>query len=502
MRSFAILASPRHVLALASVLALAPVACTKSEPLPPEAPTDPRPPTPAAWDREVTRPSDADADKSRAECAYGRGALADETLGVSVRMGKDIPIETIVVIMQENRSFDHYFGRFGRYAGRTDIAVPPDTAQNPERTGDVSSATIPWQRAGHYCFLDTNHEWEGTHHQIDDGKMDGFYETNHDIPGEVMPDPTMALRDGARAMWWYDERELPYYYALAKEFGLADHYFSSVPGPTWPNRMFLNAGTSFGLTENMLPRIEAYPFPDEDIVIQDELEKRHVDWRLYSDGPPSVAAVLGFQLTNRWGDVERKFTMDDLFADAAAGRLPPVVYIDPNALNSSQPDGEDEHPPAHLQVGQSWIAGVLGALMKSPQWKTMAIFLTYDEHGGLYDHLPPPKACEPDDMSPIDAKRNPVEGRFDMYGVRVPLLVMSPFSKRGYIAHGVYDHTSILRLIQAKHRLPALTRRDANANIPLEFFDFDAPPNPSVPALPAAVIEDGELAYCRQTFSR
>lgn len=486
-----------------AVIALvAAAACSKNEPAPapaPEPTPDHRPPTPAEWDRQVTRTNEAAASADRLACKFGRGALADESLGSEIPVGKDIPIETIVVIMQENRSFDHYFGRFGKYAGRTDVESPPEGASNPERVGDVSSAKKPYEHAGHYCFLDTTHSWTNTHKQINGGKMDGFFETNHDIKGEVMTDPTMALRDGSRAMWWYDERELPFYYALAKEFGIGDHYFSSVPGPTWPNRMFLNAATSFGLTQNTFPNIDAYPYPDRDVVVQDELEKRHVDWKSYSDGPPTVSTVIGFQVTTRYQPREVKGAMQDFFADAAAGKLPPVVWIDPNAIKSGDWDSDDEHPPAHLQIGQKFVGDIVNALMKSPQWSKMAIFITYDEHGGLYDHVPPPKACEPDDLPAINEARQPVEGKFDSYGVRVPFMVVSPFAKRGHVSHAVYDHTSILRFIQAKHRIPALTRRDANANVPIDFFDFGAP-NTTVPSLPEANVEQGEHAYCKQTF--
>ncbi|MBX3206036.1 MAG: hypothetical protein KF764_13270 [Labilithrix sp.] len=485
--------------AFAALAALA--ACSKGESAPPPPPPpDPRPPTPAEWDRAVTRPDESAAAADRAACKFGRGALPDETLGASIPTGKDMPIETIVVVMQENRSFDHYFGRYNQYAGRTDVESPPEGASNPDRSGPVSSATHAWQRAGHHCFLDTAHEWDKVHAQIADGKMDGFYETNHDIKGETVPDPTMALRDGERSMWWYDERELPFYYALAKEYGLGDHYFSSVPGPTWPNRMYLFAGTSFGLVENTFPNIDAFPFPDVDAVVLDELDKRHVDWKLYTNGgPPGAATVVGFALANRWGR-QVTGTLEDYFADAAAGTLPPVVFVDPNVLKTGQPDGDDEHPPAQLQIGQKLVSDVTRALFKSPQWSHAALFFTYDEHGGLYDHLPPPKACIPDDKTPIGKGGSVHEGAFDLYGVRVPFLVVSPYAKRSFVSHAVYDHASILRFIQAKHRLPALTARDANALVPMDFFDFQAPPRLVPPELPEPAIDQGELTYCMSTF--
>ena len=488
----------RRKLAVFTFLALAAgraVACdhdTTLEP-PPPAP-DPRPPTPAEWDRAVTRTSEASAASARDACAFTRGALPDETLGTTVPTGKDIPIETIVVLMQENRSFDHYFGHFGKYAGRTDVESAPDDASNPDHTGQTSGATHPWHHAPHLCFLDTNHEWDGVHAQYDDGKVDGFYETNQSDP---------ATMDGERAMSFYDERDIPYYYALAKSFGLADHYFSALLGPTWPNRMYLWAATSFGYSANgTFPDLTAFPFPQNDAVILDELEKRHVDWKLYSSGgPPGVTTVLGLQVPVRYGRNVLS-TMEEFFHDAAAGTLPPVVFLDPNFTKTGAPDDDSEHPPGDPQVGQHFTSTIVDALFKSPQWKQLALFVTYDEHGGLYDHVPPPKACAPDDKTPIDMNGKPVPGAFDRYGFRVPLLVVSPWAKRGYVGHGTYDHTSILRFIQAKHRLPALTARDANAQIPTDFFDFVSPPDLTTPTLPEAAIDAAEMQYCVKTFAR
>jgi phospholipase C len=266
--------------------------------------------------------------------------------------------------------------------------------------------------------------------------------------------------------------------------------------------MYLWSATSFGQTANTFANVEAFPFPQNDAVVLDELEKRHVDWKLYTAGGPSgVTTVLGVTLPIRYGRNVLS-TMEDFFADAAAGKLPAVVFLDPDFTKTGSPDGEDEHPPSDLQFGQRFTRGIVDALFKSPQWNKLAFFLTYDEHGGLYDHLPPPKACAPDAKLPIDKAGTRIDGAFDRYGIRVPFLVVSPYAKRGYVSHGVYDHTSILRFIQAKHRLPALTARDANAQIPVDFFDFQAPPNLTVPALPEATVEPSEKQYCEQTFAR
>ncbi|MEA2748726.1 MAG: phospholipase [Myxococcales bacterium] len=130
------------------------------------------------------------------------------------------------------------------------------------------------------------------------------------------------------------------------------------------------------------------------------------------------------------------------------------------------------------------------------------MFLTYDEHGGIYDHVPPPSACAPDGKGPVDKNGKPVPGAFDRLGFRVPFTVVSPYAKRGYVSHAVLDHTSILRFVEAKFRVPALTARDANAMAPYDFFDFQAAPRLDVPALPEAVIDPTDLAYCEATFAK
>ena len=455
---------------------------------------DPRPPTPAEWDRAVTRPDESQAAADRAACKFARGALADETLGASVPVAKDIPIETIVVIVQENRSFDHYFGRFGRYAGRSDIESGIDDATNPENPSDPSSPKHARKRGEHVCFSDTDHSWEASHAQYHDGKMDGFFATNNGAG---------PLQSGDRALTWYDEHEIPYYYALAKEFGIGDHYHCSLLGPTWPNRMFLMAASSFGSTDNTFPDLSAYPFPGKDALILDELEKRHVDWMLYtSGGPPGVSTLVGPTLGVRWNRPVTA-TLEQFYADAAAGKLPPVSFFDANFLKEGDAEAEDEHPPGDIQIGQKLVSEVIGAVMKSPQWNHSAVFLTYDEHGGIYDHVSPPQACAPGDgFSPVDKNGKALAGAFDRYGFRVPLLVVSPYAKRGYVSHEVLDHTSLLRFIEAKFRIPALTARDANAAMPLDFFDFASPPRLDLPSLPQATVDPDALAYCKQAYPK
>ncbi len=153
-------------------------------------------------------------------------------------------------------------------------------------------------------------------------------------------------------------------------------------------------------------------------------------------------------------------------------------------------------------MGQKFTSDVVHALFKSPQWKTSALFITWDEHGGIYDHVSPPAACAPDTMSPVLEKGDTTPGKFDRLGMRVPLLVVSPFAKKAYASHAVYDHASITRFIETKFKLPALTGRDANAESLVDFFDFTSPPFATPPEMPEPGIDAAELSYCEQVFAK
>ena len=158
----------------------------------------------------------------------------------------------------------------------------------------------------------------------------------------------------------------------------------------------------------------------------------------------------------------------------------------------------DEDPPADFEVGQAMVKSIVDALTQSPQWPRSALFLSYDEQGGLYDHVPPPSACPPDDTPP---KLDPggFDAAYDQLGLRVPLIVVSPYAKRGYVSHEVTDHTSLLRFVETRFSLPALTHRDANAVPPFDMFDFDHP-DLSVPTLPPATVDAAKRAACATQF--
>jgi len=465
------------------------------------------PPTPTAWDQPVTRPDDGTATQNRASCTYKRGDMPAATLGSSTPVDKDIPITNVIVLMMENHSFDNYFGHVNEAQGRSDVEEAPADAGNPMTDG----GTAPYTHAPHLCTLDTNHEWDGTHLEWADGGMSGFAQQNEGWSAGDLPngaDPTLA--SGARAMFYYDQTDLPFYYSLAQSFAIADHYHASVLGPTWVNRMYFWSGTSFGETANVFPDVSKYPFPPADgqgnyapveASILDELEERHTNWALYGDALPTAAVVYGVAITNRWGRPYPHFMIADFMSQAAAGTLPEVAFVDPDTTHENS-DGNDEHPPADIHIGQKFASDIVHAVMSSPQWAHTALFITWDEHGGFYDHLPPPAACVPDNVAPIlgTTTQDTMSYPFDHYGIRVPLIVVSPFAKKGYVGHTTYDHTSILRFIEAKFKVPALTARDANADAMMDLFDFAGAPNATPPTIAAPSIDPTELGYCESTY--
>jgi phospholipase C len=404
-------------------------------------------------------------------CAFQAGALPAETLPESAPRGEQIPIEHIIVLMQENRSFDSYFGRLPA-SGHPDVDGLPAGASNPDAVGTPVAAFHQTR----YCTADTNHEWTGSHEEFDDGKNDGFVTTNNP--------------DGERAMGYYDETDLPFYYALAKTFAIGDRYFCSLLGPTYPNRFYLLTATSFGHVRNDTPPA---PFPQRTIF--DVLDEHQIDWKEYYGDVPFTTVLRINRHNNR-------VKLSRFFSDAEAGTLPPVSFVEP-AFSAVLGPETDEHPPVNIQVGQQFVAGVVQALLQSPNWATSALFLTYDEHGGFYDHVPPPAACVPDDIAPMHDPSDPgttFPAQFDRYGFRVPLVVVSPYVKPGFVSHRVYDHTSILRFIETRFELPALTARDANADPMLDLFDFSNPSLAEPPTLPEPTIDADRQQQCQAEF--
>ncbi len=399
--------------------------------------------------------------EDRLACRFGPGALAKETLGDTRFLGDKMPIDHIVYVMMENRSFDHYFSELDNVR-----KAPPDASMlAPDGT------LVTRKRETRYCVRDIGHSWNPSHLQWNDGKNDGFARV---AGGD----------DPARALGYYGESDIPYYYGLARAFAISDMHFASFLGGTWPNRIFALAGTSFGSIRNEPAPVFA---PSESRPnLFEALDARGVDFRVYISDVPTLLLFLDSYARF----MDRVRPVDHYFEDVAAGDLPPFVMVEPAFSGSPR---NDEHAPNDIQLGQQFSSRVANALMASPLWARSALFLSWDEGGGFYDSVPPPEACDPGDPPKLDPDSQP--GAFDRLGFRVPLIVASPFAKRGHVSHNVSDHTSVLRFIEARFELEAMTARDANADALLDMFDFSHPVY-DVPALPEAVVDPEQYAAC------
>ena len=425
------------------------------------------------------RPDCADApDSCRATCAYGPGDKPALTLA---DFPSKIPIDHIILVMQENRTFDHYFSALQMPGQTIDCAAPDATNPDPQHPG----GTIARFHQTSYCFDNPAESWNQVHREVDGGAMDHFtIENGADDPTN---DPS-----GARAMGYYDETDLPYYYGLARAFAISDRHFASVLANSWTNRLFYLAGTSYGVTSNVLPTHDTDAQGNSLPNLFTELDDAKVTWGFYAQDIPSLE-LLALTWAKNLSHVN---DFQQFFTDAAAGTLPEVVFVEGSDFKGGV--SPDEDPPGDPQVGEAMVKSVVDAVTASPLWPHAAIFLSYDEQGGFYDHVPPQPACIPDDIAP-EIEPNGFAAQFDQTGLRVPLIVISPYAKRGYVSHVVTDHTSILRFVEARFGLPALTHRDANAVPPFDMFDF-AHPDLSVPQLPDATIDPTQQQTCAMKY--
>src|SRR2546421_207860 len=219
---------------------------------------------------------------------------------------------------------------------------------------------------------------------------------NNTAAGAVSPKATTTPADptGSRTMGWYDQTDLPFYYGMDRTFATGDRYFQSVLSQTFPNRFYLLAGTSFGHIRNDFPADPNNDFTQRTIF--ENLDAAGVTWKVYFAQIP-FAEEFKYVRDHSAGHV---FPISQYYADAAAGQLPQVSYVDPIFVGPSNVEN-DEHPPSNVQVGERFTSAVVGALFNSPNWKRSALFLTYDEHGGYFDHLPPPPAVAAVNIPPM-----------------------------------------------------------------------------------------------------
>ena len=358
-------------------------------------------------------------------------------------------VDHIVVVMMENRSFDHLLGWLpggnGTQAGLTYL----------DRKGEAH----PTYRLSTYVGCshpDPDHSYAGGRSEVDGGKMDGWLRTT---------------TNDTFSIGYYEEADLPFYAALARNFTTLDNYFASILSSTFPNRVFQHAAQ----TDRLSNTLDLSTLP----TIWDTLADAAVSHKYYFSNVPFLA-IWG----TKYLGISALFA--DFLADAASGNLPSVSFVDPRFTILDDGLGNDDHPHADLRAGEAFLGQVYRALTSGPQWKNTLLIVNRDEWGGFYDTVPPPRVVAPNDVDTDLVSGNA------LLGCRVPVFLVSPFTRGNTATPSVnsllYDHTSVLKLIEWRFNLPPLTSRDAsndpegvqNLALALNF----AAPNVSVPALP------------------
>jgi phospholipase C len=331
------------------------------------------------------------------------------------------------------------------------------------------------------CIENTSADWATSHRNFNywnsasnTPMMDGF------VAGAAAAAYFEGSKDtlGLRAMGYYTADDLPYHYWLATQFATSDRWFAAAPVETEPNRLYLVAATSAGHAHS----------PDRVVNVRtifDLLQAAGISWKVYAtDTNPAngklVSILYDFPIAAQ--HPEKIVPIAQYFSDLQNGTLPAVSLIEPGFLS-----GRDEHPGAtdNIQTGSAYSAQLINALMNSSSWKDSALILTFDEHGGLYDHVPPPtNVVNPDGIPPSDLFSTEPAGDFTRYGFRVPMIVVSPYARPHYVSHTPTDFTAILKFIETRFNLANLTRRDAAAMDMTEFFDFSAARTLTFPAPP------------------
>lgn len=390
-------------------------------------------------------------------------------------------IDHVVVLMMENRSFDHMLGYLKRDKGRDEIdgLLRPDARGNTGQFNEFNGEQFqPFKLTDTQVPVDVDpcHGSACVAAQINgpNGPMTGFVDSFArrigEHPGARSKPQDMMGYHGAEHVWAYD--------AIAESFAVCDRWFSSHPGPTWPNRYFM-ISCHLGTSPQGGPDVDMTgdPTPIDLDTIFDELTRRKVSWRYFEHDVGFIRKIAKYTL-----DFENVVTIDHpvtgFYALAAKGALPSVTFIDPNFIDF--PDGRpsnDDHPPTDIAPGQELVAQIYNALRASPQWERTLFVITYDEHGGLYDHYPPPTAPAP-------------PGSFATLGVRVPALVISPWIPARSVSHEMFDHTVVAKTIFRRftpEAMPDLSVRfraaaDLGSLLSLEQVRTDAIPAITRPA--------------------
>jgi phospholipase C len=448
----------------------------------------------------------------------------------------------IIFMAQENRSLDNYFGALRSYwkangfadrsfdglpqfnptSGLPPLYGPPptnlgcDPADPPpaDCTVDSSSPVITSYHLITQCTENTSPSWNESHEDWNLNNplsatptLDGYVWTAaHDARNNA---PPYYDTNGIRGMGYYDGTDLNYYYYMASQFSTSDRWFSPTMTRTSPNREYLIAATSQG---------DVYPIGtdsgDQSLLTAtttfQELQNAGISWKIYvntdntscsSNPTPQCLLTLSYVQNFTWGQTiptnypNNITTMTTYFSDVANGTLPQVAIIEPASAAGLDEHGSDsDQYPINIQLGASYVSSLINALMSSVSWKDSAFILTYDEGGGLYDHYAPQPAVSPDGIKPQDFLPGDICSQstgatcdFTYTGYRLPLIVVSPYAKKHYVSHTVMDYTAILKFIEARFKLTALTKRDAAQKSMNEFFNFNQPPWMTPPSPPVQV---------------
>ncbi len=440
--------------------------------------------------------------------------------------GSDLgAIEHVVFLMNENRSFDHYYGTYPGVRGFDDpTAMANVFRQQWNGAGDGYRATelLPFHldtaTTDAECTYDLSHEWNAQHMCWNKGQMDRFVATH-----------TMAKFEGPQqgvlTMGYYTRQDLPFWYSLADAFTICDNYHCSVMGPTHPNRLYALSGMLDPAGEEGGPIIvtnSASSFIGSTTwrTMPEALQAAGVSWRVYN--PPGLAYQASDPLSLGVSDnillYFERHTSDptsplyqnafnatfpkDFRHDVATGELPSVSWICP-------PVGYDEHPPSPPAAGQWFVNQVISALVSNPKvWAKTVLFIMYDENDGFFDHVPPPTAPLGTPGEYLTAKHMPqaaygIDGPIG-FGFRVPLMVVSPFSRGGYVCSDTFDHTSQLRFLEERFGVKAPNisawRRATSGDLTGTLQVRDKP-DVSVPALPPTQAH-GALVHAQCTLSQ
>ena len=443
---------------------------------------------PETLEREMAKDPDGTLRRreflSRTAAAAGGMALAsylpaEELIAEAARRSakrklpspKNMPIDTFVVLMMENRSFDHYFGWHpDADAKNVGLSYP---APGGEKV-DTYRLTPDFQGCGH---PDPDHGWTGGRFQWNGGKNDGFVFGSEDGTGS-----------DEFAAGYYLKEDIPFIPHAAKKYQLYDRWFCSIMASTYPNRHYQLAAQNGGQKSNLMPQETNTPTGFTWETIFDRAKASGVSTAYYvSDLPfPALYGARGLAWVR---------PLQQFYADAATGNLPQICFVDPPFLNGGGGDGlsADEHPHGDIRLGQAFMSDVTNAFVESPQYARGAMFINYDEWGGFFDHVSPPFV--PDDRR----NKKDLFNDWGFTGFRIPATVISPFTRGGRVSHMPVTHESILKLMSYKFGFGHLNTRHSYASNIGRTFDFKRPdteppelPDPaSVAATPCSAQSQG-----------